>query len=83
MNDNNCALYSIIYCNSNIDCLYDAFFDHIGDVIYMKPKVPYSNVITQKEVDLYEVHITDENIKNFAVILTQNTGITKLIRNIV
>ena len=78
LNDNNCALYAIIYCNSNIDCLYDVFFDHIGDVIYMKPKVPYSNVITQKEVDLYEVHITDENIKNFAVILTQNTGITKL-----
>jgi hypothetical protein len=44
----------------------------------MKPKVLYSNVITQKEVDLYEVHITDKNIKNFAVILTQNTGITKL-----
>ena len=77
-NEKECKLYAIIDCDSNNDCLYDLFFDHIGGITYMKPKVLYSNVITQNEVDLYEVHITDQNIKNFAVILTQNTGITKL-----
>ena len=77
-NEKECAIYAIVDCSSNIDCLYDIFFDHIGSITYMKPKVLYSNVITQKEVDLYEIRITDKNIKNFAVILTQNTGITKL-----
>ena len=76
--ENECALYSIVECDSDNDCLYELFFDHIGGITYMKPKVLYSNIITQKEVDLYEVHITDPNVKNFAVILTQNTGITKL-----
>ena len=77
-NESECKLYAIIDCDSDNDCLYELFFDHIGGITYMKPKVLYSNVITQKEVDLYQVHITDQNIKNFAVILTQNTGITKL-----
>ena len=77
-NNSDCKLYSIVDCDSDIDCLYELFFDHIGGITYMKPKVLYSNVITQKEIDLYEVHITDPSIQNFAVILTQNTGITKL-----
>ena len=76
--ENECSLYAIVDCDSDTDCLYELFFDHIGGITYMKPKVLYSNIITQKEVDLYEVHITDPKIKNFAVILTQNTGITKL-----
>ena len=77
-NNSDCKLYSIVDCDSDIDCLYELFFDHIGGITYMKPKVLYSNIITQKEIDLYEVHITDPSIQNFAVILTQNTGITKL-----
>ena len=77
-NENACNLYAVIDCESNNDCLYELFFDHIGGITYMKPKVLYSNVITQNEIDLYDVHITDKNIKNFAVILTKKTGITKL-----
>ena len=77
-NDKECNLFAIVSCVSNNDCLYEVFFDHIGGITYMKPKTLYSNVITQNEIDLYEVHITDPNIKYFAVILTQNTGITKL-----
>ena len=77
-NDKECNLFAIVNCVSSNDCLYEVFFDHIGGITYMKPKALYSNVITQNEIDLYEVHITDPNIKNFAVILTQNTGITKL-----
>ena len=78
VNDKECGFYAIVECVSGNDCLYELFFDHIGGITYMKPKILYSNVITQKEVDLYEIHITDPNIENFAVILTQNTGITKL-----
>ena len=77
-NEKECSVYAIVDCFSDTDCLYEIYFDHIGGITYMKPKVLYSNVITQKEKDLYEIHITDQNIKNFAVILTQNTGITKL-----
>jgi len=44
----------------------------------MKPKVLYSNVITEKEYDLYQIRINDEYTKNFAVILTQITGNVKL-----
>ena len=73
-----CKINAIVYCTSEIDCLYELIFDHIGNVIIMKPKISYSNVLTHKEIDKYEIHINDEKIKNFAVVLTQNTGNVKL-----
>ena len=39
----------------------------------MKPKQIYTNVISELEEDLYKITITDPNIKNFAVVLVQNT----------
>ena len=76
--DKECKIYAVIECETEKDCLYDLFFDHKGDIITMKPKVLYSNVITEKEYDLYQIRINDEYTKNFAVILTQITGNVKL-----
>ena len=76
--DKECYIYAVVECFSKQNCLYELFFDHVGDVILMKQKTIYTNVITENEKDYYEIHILDDNIKNFAVILTQNTGISKL-----
>ena len=73
-----CQMFAVVECSTDKDCLYEMFFDHIGNVINMKPKVIYSNVITEREVDTYQIEITDNEIENFAVILTQNTGTSKL-----
>ena len=73
-----CQMYAVVECSTEKDCLYEMFFDHVGNVINMKPKVVYSNVITEREVDTYQIQIVDNEIENFAVILTQSTGISKL-----
>jgi hypothetical protein len=73
-----CQMYAVINCETEKDCLYELFFDHLGSQIVMKPKVMYSNVITEGEIDKYEIHITDEGTENLAIILNQNTGHTKL-----
>ena len=73
-----CNIYAVIECSTEQNCFYDLLFDHVGDVILMKPKIVYSNVITENEKDYYEIHILNNEIKNLAVILTQNTGISKL-----
>ena len=75
---NSCQMFVVIDCETDKDCLYELFFDHVGNVIIMKPKVFYSNVITEKETDKYEIHITDDDVENFAVILNQDTGTSKL-----
>ena len=44
----------------------------------MKPKHIYTNVISELEEDSYKITIKDPSIKNFAVVLNQNTGQTLL-----
>ena len=39
----------------------------------MKPKQIYTNVISESEEDLYKITITDPSIKNFTIVLMQNT----------
>ena len=39
----------------------------------MKPKQIYTNIISESEEDLYKITIIDPSIKNFAVVLMQNT----------
>ena len=73
-----CQMYAVVHCETEMDCLYELFFDHTGDLIIMKPKILYSNIITEREIDKYEIHITDDGAENLAVILNQNTGFTKL-----
>ena len=73
-----CKIFAIVYCETNANCLYELLFDHKGDTIIMKPKVLYSNIITAKEKDKYQIRITDETTKNFEVILTQTAGNVKL-----
>ena len=73
-----CQMYAVVHCETEMNCFYELFFDHTGDLIIMKPKILYSNVITEKEIDKYEIHITDDVAENLAVILNQNTGFTKL-----
>ena len=77
-NGKECQIFAVIECTKDKDCLYELFFDHIGNVVTMRPKIIYSNVITENEIDKYEIIINDENIKNIAVILSQNTGNAKL-----
>ena len=76
--DKECKIFTIVYCETNANCLYELLFDHKGDTVIMKPKVLYSNVITAKEKDKYQIRITDETTKNFEVILTQTSGNVKL-----
>ena len=73
-----CLIFAVVDCEKDKDCLYELFFDHIGSVINMKPKVIYSNVITEREIDKYEIHIIDDIEENLAIILNQDTGTTKL-----
>ena len=77
-NDKDCRMYAIIWCDTTDNCLYELLFDHIGDTINMVPKVLYSNIITENEVDKYRIRINEDNIKNIAVVLTQTTGSSKL-----
>ena len=39
----------------------------------MKTKQIYTNIISESEEDLYKITIIDPSIKNFAVVLMQNT----------
>ena len=73
-----CILNAVIECLSEVDCTYYIFFDHTKKTTIMKPKIIYSNVISQNEEDLYKITITDPGIKNIAVVLMQNSGQTLL-----
>ncbi len=72
-----CILNVIIECDSNEECIYDLFFDHAKTTTFMKEKVIYSNVISQKEQDNYSITV-NPSITNIAIVLTQNTGKTIL-----
>ena len=73
-----CILNAVIECLSEVDCTYYIFFDHTKKTTIMKPKIIYTNVISQNEEDLYKITITDPGIKNIAVVLMQNSGQTLL-----
>ena len=60
--------YKRLYFNSN--------YDHNKESKNMKHKQIYTNIISESEEDLYKITITDPNIKNFEVVLMQNTGQT-------
>ena len=76
--DRKCNIFAVVECLSEINCLYELFFDHVGDTILLRPKTIYSNIITKNEKDLYQININSPKIKNFAVILNQITGQVKL-----
>ena len=78
LEDRKCNIFAIIECSSVNSCLYDLFFDHTGGTILMKPKKIYSNVITKNEKDYYQININNPSIQNFAVILNQVTGNSRL-----
>ena len=73
-----CILYSVIECSEEDDCGFELFYDHKKKTTSMKPKQTYTNVISELEEDFYKITITDPSIKNFAVVLMQNTGQTLL-----
>ena len=73
-----CYLNAIVECSEEEDCTYELFFDHEKKNVIMEPKQTYTNVISEKEVDLYTISIRDPSIKNIAIILTKNTGKTVL-----
>ena len=73
-----CYLNAIVECEGDVDCTYSLSFDHKKEEIYMKPKKMYSNVISEKEYDIYKIIISDEDIKNIVIVLIQNTGKTLL-----
>ena len=78
LSDRKCYIFAVIECSSNINCLYNLFFDHSGDAILMKPKNIYSNVISKNEKDNYLININSPNIQNFAIILNQISGKCRL-----
>ena len=74
-----CILFIIIYCEENdLECEYKIGFDHDNTILNMQPRTFYKNVITENEEDKYRIDIYDNDIKNFAIILNQNTGKTDL-----
>ena len=75
-----CLLNAIVECleESIEDCTFNLNYDHNKESKNMKPKQIYTNVISESEEDLYKITITDPSIKNFAVVLMQNTGQTML-----
>ena len=76
---NGCILFIIIYCEENdLECEYKIGFDHDNSILNMQPRTFYKNVITENEEDKYRIDIYDNDIKNFAIILNQNTGKTDL-----
>ena len=77
--NNKCTLLIIVDCeDDSIECEYKIGFDHDNSTLIMQPRTYYSNVITEKEIDKYRIDIYDEDVKNFAVVLNQNTGKTDL-----
>ena len=74
-----CTLLIIVDCeDDSIECEYKIGFDHDNSTLIMQPRTYYSNVITEKEIDKYRIDIYDEDVKNFAVVLNQNSGKTDL-----
>ena len=73
-----CILNVIVQCTEKEDCTYNLFFDHSKKTISMQPKQIYTNVISELEEDYYKITISDPSIKNFAVVLMQNSGQTLL-----
>ena len=75
-----CLLNTIVECleESVEDCTFNLNYDHNKESKNMKPKQIYTNVISESEEDLYKITITDPSIKNFAVVLMQNSGQTLL-----
>ena len=71
-----CLLNTIVECleESIEDCTFNLNYDHNKESKNMKHKQIYTNVISELEEDLYKITITDPNIKNFVVVLVQNTG---------
>ena len=67
----------IIECDSNEECIYDLFFDHTKDTVFMEEKQIYTNVISQNENDNYSIKV-NPGTTNIAIVLNQNTGKTVL-----
>ena len=76
-----CYLNAVIECDSDVDCLYDLYFDHSKDAIVMDEKKVYTNVISEMEYDNYTISIKSSDVTNIAIVLTQNTGKTVLFLN--
>ena len=69
-----CILNSVVECLGQEICEFNLFYDHSKSTINMKPKRIYTNVISELEEDSYKITIKDPKIKNFAVVLMQNSG---------
>ena len=72
-----CYLNAIVECDPNEECIYELFFDHEKKEVIMEEKIIYTNVISEREIDGYSI-ILNDNVKNIAIVLTQNTGKTSL-----
>ena len=71
---NECILNTVVECLDGEDCLFNLYYDTSAKTINMQPKKIYTNVISDMETDSYKIIIKDPSIKNFAVVLMQNTG---------
>ena len=73
-----CYLNIIVQCTGEEDCAYDLAFDHSKKEIDMEAKQIYSSVISENELDFYNIIIQDDSVKNIAIVLMQNSGRTLL-----
>ena len=69
-----CILNAVVECLDGEDCLFNLHYDTSKKTKNMKPKRIYTNVISEMETDTYNIIIKDPSIKNFAVVLIQNSG---------
>ena len=68
------TIYGVILLTN---CLYELLIDKVGDTITIPSKILYWNVITEKEVDKYQIRINDDNIK-LSLLFNQTTSSSKL-----
>ena len=72
-----CHLNLVVECDPSEECIYDLFFDHTKDTVFMEEKQIYTNVISQNENDNYSIKV-NPGTTNIAIVLNQNTGKTVL-----
>ena len=68
------TIYGVILLTN---CLYELLIDKVGDTITIPSKILYWNVITENEVDKYQISINDDNIK-LSLLFNQTTSSSKL-----
>ena len=75
-----CELFVIFECLEKENCVYDFSFLQTNkeNIVSMLPRNIYTNIIKEFNINKYKITITDANINNIIIVLTENSGKVKL-----